>query len=161
MKSSRKLTKALFRGLILVLALVFSLGRTPGVEAAALDAVFANSVQPNRVCLGDGPGAFSSCATTTRVGLGLVDGDSNLDAVFAYSYYDDVLNEPCIKNRDRLWVGGEVGKKPNQEVVYRLARERGIDGVVMCWGTFNAGWATNAESASEAETRRDLPGRYR
>ena len=51
-----------------------------------------------------------------------------------YSHYDDVLNEPRIKNRDRLWVGGAVRKKPNQEIVYGLARERGIDGVVMCWG---------------------------
>ncbi len=43
-----------------------------------------------------------------------------------------------IKNRDRLWVGGEVGKKPNAEVVSRLARERGLDGVVMYWGRSSA-----------------------
>ena len=62
----------------------------------------------------------------------------------AYSYYDDALNEPPIKNRDRLWVGGQVKKKPNAEVVYRLARERGLDGVVMCWvrrvANYNANW---------------------
>ncbi len=51
----------------------------------------------------------------------------------AYSHYDEVLNEPRIKNRDRLWVGGQVKKKPNAEVVYRLARERGLDGVIMWW----------------------------
>ncbi len=51
-----------------------------------------------------------------------------------YSYYDDVLNEPRIKNRDRLWVGGAVQKKPNLELVYQLARERAVDGVVMYWG---------------------------
>ncbi len=51
-----------------------------------------------------------------------------------YSYYDDLLHEPRIKNRDRLWVGGQVKKKPNAEVVYTLARERELDGVVTCWG---------------------------
>ncbi len=60
--------------------------------------------------------------------------EKNRALVLAYSHYDDVLNEPRIKNRDRLWVGGAVQKKPWAEVVYRLARERGLDGVVMCWG---------------------------
>ena len=58
--------------------------------------------------------------------------DGNLNV--AYSYYDDAWNEPRIRKPDRLWIGGEVRKKPNQEIVYRLARERGLDGVVMCWG---------------------------
>ena len=63
--------------------------------------------------------------------------------VLAYSYYDKVLNEPRIKNRGRLWVGGQLQKKPNTEVVYRLARERGLDGVVMCWGVQQANpWTT-------------------
>jgi hypothetical protein len=52
-----------------------------------------------------------------------------------YSYYDKVLNEPRIKNRDRLWVGGQVKKKPNLELIYALARERKLDGVVMMSGT--------------------------
>ncbi len=63
--------------------------------------------------------------------------------VLAYSYYDDVLNEPRIKNPERLWVGGEVRKKPNLDVVYRLAREHAVDGVVMCWGgQLGTSWAT-------------------
>ena len=52
-------------------------------------AIFANSGQPNRVCLGDGAGGFS-CSdvssdtnSTFGVALGDVDGDNALDAVFA------------------------------------------------------------------------------
>jgi len=58
----------------------------------------------------------------------------NRALVLAYSFYDEMLNEPRIKNRDRFWVGGQVKKKPNAEVVYTLARERELDGVVTCWG---------------------------
>ncbi len=58
----------------------------------------------------------------------------NRALTLVYSYYDDVLSEPRIKNRDRLWVGGQVRKRPNAEVVYGLARERELDGVVTCWG---------------------------
>ena len=31
----------------------------------------------------------------------------------AYSYYDDTLNEPRIKNRDRLWVGRAADRLSN------------------------------------------------
>jgi len=63
--------------------------------------------------------------------------------VLAYSFYDEMLNAPRIKNPDRLWVGGEVRKKPNLELVYRLARERGVDGVVMYWGVYSSSsWTT-------------------
>ncbi len=58
----------------------------------------------------------------------------NRALTLVYSYYDDVLNEPRIKNPERLWVGGAVQKKPNLELVYQLARERAVDGVVMYWG---------------------------
>jgi hypothetical protein len=54
-----------------------------------LDAVFANSTQRNRRCLGDGAGGFA-CADVSAdtnasegVALGDLDGDGNLDAVFA------------------------------------------------------------------------------
>ena len=62
-----------------------------------LDAVFANGDchKPNRVCLGDGTGAFTcndvsadDCSGVSRYSLGValgdVDGDTLLDAVFAY-----------------------------------------------------------------------------
>ena len=69
----------------------------------------------------------------------------NRALVLAYSYYDDVLNEPRINNRDRLWAGGAVQKEPNLELVFTLARERGVDGVVMCWGVYSSGsWTTGA-----------------
>jgi len=56
---------------------------------AAIDAVFANSGPPNRVCLGNGAGGFT-CSNVSAdtmfsngVGLGDVNGDTFLDAVFA------------------------------------------------------------------------------
>ncbi len=51
-------------------------------------------------------------------------------SVLAYSYYDDKINEPQIKKPSKLW----VRKKPNLEVVVRLAQERRLDGVVMYSG---------------------------
>ncbi len=53
----------------------------------------------------------------------------------AYVYHDDSLNEPRIRKPDRLWVGSAVQKKPNLELVFTLAQERDIDGVLMYWGT--------------------------
>jgi predicted nucleotidyltransferase len=56
-----------------------------------LDAVLANSLERNRVCLGDGNGSFvcSDVSTNTHntaaVALGDVDDDGNLDAVFTNS----------------------------------------------------------------------------
>ena len=44
------------------------------------------------------------------------------------------MNKPKIKKAQKLWVGGAVEKKPNLELVFLLAKERDIDGVVMCWG---------------------------
>ena len=74
---------------------------------ANLDVVFANFFStPNQVCLGDGSGGFvdgggmSTCNdvntdafSTTDVALGFVDGDSNLDAVFANS---NRPNQVCL-----------------------------------------------------------------
>ena len=66
-----------------------------------LDAVFANSLQQNSVCLGDGAGGFtcSDVGTDTKesrgVALGMVDGDTNLDAVFANS---NQKNRVCLGN---------------------------------------------------------------
>lgn len=54
-----------------------------------LDAVFAERLQRNQACLGDGMGTFvcsdmSSSEDNLRgVALGLVDSDTNLDAIFA------------------------------------------------------------------------------
>ena len=50
----------------------------------------------------------------------------------AYSDYDDVWNEPRIKNPKRLWVRSR--KKPNLDVLYTIGRERDLDGIVMVWG---------------------------
>lgn len=58
-----------------------------------LDVVFANRYgQPNRVCLGDGAGGFTSCSDVSpdindsyRCALGDFNGDGNLDVVFANS----------------------------------------------------------------------------
>ena len=33
-------------------------------------------------------------------------------STLVYSYYDDLLSEPRIKNRERLWVGARSGKNP-------------------------------------------------
>ncbi len=115
----------------------------PTVETAAPAPTTTATLQASRAtpyrigifpCGGDfGSGAYSprdqQVARVLQTNI-----EKNRALVLAYSHYDDVLNEPRIKNRDRLWVGGAVQKKPWAEVVYRLARERGLDGVVMCWG---------------------------
>jgi hypothetical protein len=72
---------------------------------ATLDAVFANSGQRNRVCLGDGPPNFTvTCNdvsgdtfSSTGVALGFVDGDATLDAVFANN---NQSNRVCLGNGD-------------------------------------------------------------
>ncbi len=56
--------------------------------------------------------------------------ENNRASVLAYSYYDDKINEPRIQKPGKLW----ARKKPNLEVVVRLARERRLDGVVMYSG---------------------------
>ena len=98
----------------------------------------ATPATPYRIGIFPGGGKFGSGTLADMdqqaVRILQINIKKNPALVLAYSHYDDVLNEPRIKNRDRLWVGGQVQKKPNAEVVYRLARERGLDGVVMYWG---------------------------
>jgi len=97
MKSTGKMSKAKSFGirschwhLLMLLLFTLSLGlSTLCVKAANLDAVFANLNQRNRVCLGDGMGAFTCSEVSTdvllftEVALGDVDGDNNLDPVFS------------------------------------------------------------------------------
>ena len=94
---------------------------TNGTEGVALgfvdgdsnpDAVFANGGSPcpagciNRVCLGDGAGGFtcsnvsSDGNNTFGVALGRVDGDNNLDAVFA---------NVVASQRNRVCLGDGLG----------------------------------------------------
>lgn len=60
--------------------------------------------------------------------------------ILAYCHYDNVLNEPPISNPGRLWVGSAVVKKPNMELVYAMARERNLDGIVMGWMAGEMQW---------------------
>jgi len=95
-----------FKQLLLVLTLcvpllVLALAGPLLVQAdGPLDAVFANSPQPNRVCLGDGTGGFSCSDVSTDinnsidVALGDVNGDTRLDAVFAN--IDNQRNRVCL-----------------------------------------------------------------
>jgi len=75
---------------------------------ATLDAVFANTGQRNRVCLGNGDGTFGTpgneCSDVSAdtnaslsLALGFVDGDATLDAVFANS---GQRNRVCLGNGD-------------------------------------------------------------
>ena len=82
----------LVRHLVLFLW-VLALSLYASLTHAALDAVFANSLeQPNWICLGDGMGGFtcSDVSADTNfsqgVALGDVNGDTALDAVFANSF---------------------------------------------------------------------------
>ena len=88
-------------------------------------------------------GQFHSLSTgdqTERLARGLQESIQRDRALtLAYSYSDDLLSEPRIKKRERLWVGAEARKKPNLNVVYALARERELDGVVMYWGRESLG----------------------
>ena len=77
---------------LLSLLLISMLSSYASLTHAALDAVFANSGQPNQTCLGDGTGNFTcsdvsgDANASTGVALGDVNGDTLLDAVFANSY---------------------------------------------------------------------------
>ena len=68
----------------------------------------------------------------------------------AYSDYDDVWNEPRIKNPKRLWVSSR--KKPNLHVLYTIGRERDLDGIVMVWG--------GAAVVGGIDGRRGCPSRF-
>jgi hypothetical protein len=48
-----------------------------------------------------------------------------------YSYYDEQLDRPLIKDVERLWPIGS--KKPNMTETFSLAETRGADAVVMYW----------------------------
>ncbi len=84
-------------------------------------------------------GSFSLGAVEERVARVLqINIQRDRTLTLAYSYYDDMLNAPRIKNPDRLWVGNVVRKNPNLELVYQMGRERDLDGVLMCWGVHSS-----------------------
>ncbi len=72
----------------------------------------------------------ASRATPYRIGVFPCGGNFGSGA---YNLRDDQVARVLQTNIKKNPALGEARKKPNQEVVYRLARERGLDGVVMCW----------------------------
>ena len=79
-----------------------------------MGAVFANYDSANRVCLGDGSGGFS-CADvsadlheTREIATGLVDGDANLDLLFA----NPGINRVCLGDGDGRFACSDAGGKP-------------------------------------------------
>ncbi len=94
---------------------------------AFLDVVFANYSQANRVCLGDGSGAFTGCAnvsadTNSSAGVtsGLFDGDAFLDVVFAnYSQVNRVyLNAATTLSVEK--VGAPQSVLPGGQLTYTV-----------------------------------------
>jgi len=92
----------------LLLTLMFGLGQPASVKAEHLDAIFANSGDTNRICLGDGLGGFTcsdvsaNINTSQSVAVGFVNGDSFLDAVFANGAGGD-------GERNRVCLGDGLG----------------------------------------------------
>ena len=101
-------------------------------EQASRSAPYRIGIFPGGGCFGTTVFCPSLSAQTVRLLQAPIQSDNAL--VLGYSYYDDVLNEPRIKNRDRLWAGGATRKRPKLELVYQMGRERDLDGVVMLWG---------------------------
>ncbi len=114
---------------------------------ATLDAVFANGgfpTQPNRVCLGDGAGGFTSCSNVSAdtngslsVALGFVDGDATLDAVFAN-----------VGQRNRVCLGdGAGGFTSCSNVSADINNSRGVAlGFVDADATLDAVFANNGRN---------------
>jgi len=88
---------------VLSRAVLLAMGVGAALQAPAaladLDAVFANFSQNNRVCLGDGSGAFACSDVSTDanssqgVALGDVNGDGDLDALVANNFQN---NRVCL-----------------------------------------------------------------
>ena len=117
---------------------------------AYLDAVFANGLdisQANRVCLGDGMGGFTcsdismDANETAGVALGDVNGDANLDAVFATGFFSAEENRVCLGDGTGGFTCSAVSADTNFTLNVALGDVNGdanLDAVFA-----NAGGATN------------------
>jgi len=149
---------------VLPRAVLLALGVGASVQAptalADLDAVFANFSQNNRVCLGDGSGAFSCSDVSTDannsygVALGDVNGDGDFDAVVANLF---VNNRVCLGDGSGAFACSAVSTDVNNSYGVALGDVNGdgdLDAVVanynqnnrVCLGDGSGAFACSAVS---------------
>jgi hypothetical protein len=134
---------------------------------STVDAVFANSAQRNRVCLGDGAGGFACSDVSAdtnqslNVALGFVDGDSTLDAVFANF---NQRNRVCLGDGAGGFACSDVSADTNDSVGMALGFVDGdttLDAVFanqfqrnrVCLGDGAGGFACSDVSADANDSR--------
>jgi hypothetical protein len=120
------------KSLASVLGMVTLVFTTTPAWASTLDAVFANSLEPNRVCLNDGSGGFT-CSDVSGdtnqsrgVALGDVDDLNGLDAVFANL---DQPNRVCLNDGSGGFTCSDVSSDTNRSFGVALGDVDGVNGV--------------------------------
>ncbi len=164
---SYKLTMFITLPLLVVLALSAGVAYGDLDGDSNVDAVFANSAQRNRVCLGDGAGGFACSDVSAdtnqslNVALGFVDGDSTLDAVFANF---NQRNRVCLGDGAGGFACSDVSADTNDSVGMALGFVDGdttLDAVFanqfqrnrVCLGDGAGGFACSDVSADANDSR--------
>jgi len=131
----------------LVLAVLITQPALTYAAMPTLDIVFANEGGRNRVCLGDGVGGFSCSDVSTNtdsswgVGLGFVDSNETIDAVFAN--YLNQTNRVCLGDGEGGFACSDTSTDVNDTRYVALGNVDGddiLDVVFANSNGFNRGW---------------------